>query len=336
VNRAEAVSYLLRDQPKDPKRDEGVYFAPANIALCKYWGKRNSELNLPYNSSLSISLQQYGAKTMIRPHADRFNRIRLNGQVVDNETSFAQKITAYLALFNMCSVTNYSVDTEINIPVGAGLASSACGFAALAGALGRLYDWELPKSTLSILGRLGSGSASRSFWHGFVEWQAGESADGMDSFGIPLTHLWPELRIGLLIFNTLAKPVSSREAMALTVATSPFYSLWPAKQNADLVRIKEAIATHNFNQLAETAEHNALTMHALMLTATPPILYSLPETLQGMKEVWHCRQRGVPVYFTQDAGPNLKLLFLAKDLPAVLASFPSLQVIAPFEGRDVA
>jgi len=330
VNKCAVVQHILKAYSKEPKREQGTFFAPSNIALCKYWGKRDTELNLPHTSSLSISLGNLGAKTTIALEQALKDRISINGKEVDEDSIFSKNLSHFLDLFRPLNSVFFRVATEVNIPIGAGLASSACGFAAVVGALDQLYGWELPLSLLSILGRLGSGSASRSFWHGFVEWQAGHDADGMDSAGACLESVWPALRIGVLIVDSEQKKLSSRIAMQNTVLTSPFYKIWPEKQARDLKDLKKAIEKQDFMALGETTESNALAMHALMLTTSPPILYSQASTLEAIDKIWHYRQLGLPLYFTQDAGPNLKLLFLEKDEEAIIKIFPKLIVVSPF------
>lgn len=257
--------------------------------------------------------------------------IYLNGQIIGQDTQFSKRLIQFLDLFRVNSATYFNIKTDINIPVGAGLASSACGFAALVKALDHFYGWQLSDSTLSILGRLGSGSASRSFWQGFVEWQAGTRQDGMDSFGIAWDNVfWPEFRVGLFIINSNQKKISSRDGMLRSVLTSPFYSEWPKKHAMDFSRLKQAIHEQNFQELGEAAESNALAMHALMATATPAIVYSEPKTLEIMHKIWECRSQGLPVFFTQDAGPNLKLLYLEKDQVTVQNIFQGMISIDPF------
>jgi diphosphomevalonate decarboxylase len=283
----ELISNILGNNFTEPKYAQGNFFAPSNIALCKYWGKRNTELNLPLTSSLSISLGTFGATTHIGITKGTGDEIELNGSPISATSDFAISLKNFLDLFRFERDIYYQIKTDMNIPVGAGLASSACGYAALVGALDQLYGWNLSLSDLSILARLGSGSACRSFWQGFVEWQAGTKADGMDSLGVPLLETWPSLRIGLLIFNPKQKILSSRAAMERTVETSPFYSAWPAKQAKDLQCLKIAIQNQDFQILATTAESNALAMHALMLSASPTVLYSEAQTIAAMHTVFY-------------------------------------------------
>jgi diphosphomevalonate decarboxylase len=216
--------------------------------------------------------------------------------------------------------------------VAAGFASSACGFASLITAMNDLFDWQLGKRDLSILARLGSGSASRSFWPGFVEWHAGTQADGMDSYAEPLSFEWPQLYIGILTLSEEEKSISSTDAMQRTVDSSVLYTAWPRKVVRDMVILRQALQVKNFSLLAGTAESNALTMHGTMLSSWPPICYFLPETIAAMHKIWELRRDGLELYFTQDAGPNLKLLFLEKDQSSVKEHFPQLEVVRLFEG----
>ncbi len=208
MNKVAVVQRLLAGLAREPINTQAVAFAPTNIALCKYWGKRNTELNLPMTSSLSISLGDKGATTEVAEIQGQ-DEIWLNQQKVDLGTTFAQRLVQFLDLFRPAAKVAYRVRTQINIPVAAGLASSACGFAAVVLALDKLYGWELDESALSIIARLGSGSAARSLWHGFVEWHAGIAEDGMDSYAQLLPWQWPQLRIGLHIINSQQKPLSS-------------------------------------------------------------------------------------------------------------------------------
>ena len=258
--------------------------------------------------------------------------VYLNGQLQQPDSSFALRITAFLDLFRpMLGDVAFDVRTENNIPTAAGLASSASGFAALVLALDDLAGWGLDRKQLSMLARLGSGSAARSVYDGFVQWQAGSNPDGTDSFAEPLSKTWPEFRIGILEISSVPKPVGSRDGMNRTVETSELYKIWPQQAAVDLETIRAAIDAHDFPTLGKAAERNALAMHATMLAAWPPLLYLQPETIEQIHKVQRVRADGLEVYLTIDAGPNIKLLFLEKNEAAVASAFPGLQTIKPFE-----
>ncbi|MHB1946672.1 MAG: diphosphomevalonate decarboxylase [Gammaproteobacteria bacterium] len=331
MNKVEVVRAILGERWQGkPKNESAASFAPSNIALCKYWGKRNQELNLPMTSSLSISLDNKGATAELRLNNNSSDSIILNGNKVELFSSFAKRLIEFLNLFRKNSAPHFDIHIQSNIPVAAGMASSACGFASIVQALNKLFCWELSEHELSILARLGSGSACRSLWQGFVEWHVGMREDGMDSHGIAIPTQWPELCVGLLILSEKEKGLGSREAMQRTITTSPLYSAWPDKVNHDLSLLKQAITVQDFKLLGQTAESNAITMHATMLSAWPPIMYFMPETVAAMHQIWKLRHDGVLIYFTQDAGPNLKLLFLEKDLSTIREQFPNLDVLKPF------
>lgn len=330
MERIDVVKYILRNTNHGQFVNSagGSAWAPSNIALCKYWGKRDVELNLPVNSSLSVSLGNRGAFTQIRQEGDIDNYI-LNGKKISQTSKFAIRLKKFLDLFRPYRA-HYSVNTDANIPIAAGFASSACGFAALVQALNQLYDWRLNKKDLSILARIGSGSACRSLFEGFVEWQKGDSYDGMDSYASKLEYIWPQLRIGVLTISLQEKPVSSTEAMQHTVNTSPLYNSWPEQVERDLVDIKLALASKDFVTLGRTTENNSIAMHIIMQSAEPSIVYSSFETIAAMAKVQELRLKNIPIFFTQDAGPNLQLLFLVEHEPIVLRTFPDLDVVSPF------
>ena len=339
MKKSEVIAILFQALQKNrgdqlwlPQREKGLAFAPTNIALCKYWGKRDDELNLPMTSSLSVALPDKGAMTNLTPHAGSADVIKLNGQLVSDKHEFALRICEFLNLFRPRQQWFLQIDIAMNIPVAAGLASSACGFASLVSALNDLFNWQLSKRDLSILARLGSGSAARSLWMGFVEWHAGIQADGMDCYAEPLPFEWPALHIGLLALDTKEKPISSREAMLRTVNTSLLYENWPKKVVRDMIMLRQALQGKKFSLLGGTAESNALNMHATMLSSWPPICYFLPETMQAMQQIWALRRQGLEIYFTQDAGPNLKILFLEKDKTTITNYFPKVEVVRLFEG----
>ena len=208
---------------------KGTAKAHTNIALIKYWGKRNEELILPTNSSLSVTLDGLHTETTVQFHED----LQEDVFVLDNKevTGVAyDRVTNYLNLFR-----NYAnkqglfaeVTSTNKVPTAAGFASSASGFAALAGATSKALDLQLSDEDLSRFTRQGSGSACRSIYGGFVEWQMGERDDGQDSFAVqvaPQDH-W-DIRVAAVVLTAEEKDVSSRVGMRRTVETSVFYDGW--------------------------------------------------------------------------------------------------------------
>lgn len=329
MNRKQVVRQLIGNSTV-PQQDYATAFASSNIALCKYWGKRDVDLNLPVTSSLSISMSHLGAACKISLASAKQDQIFLNEQPMGMQTIFYQRLVEFLDLFRPTVDTTFNIHTKTNIPVGAGLASSACGFAAAVIALDQFFDWNLSTTELSILARLGSGSACRSIYDGFVLWQSGRDPNGMDSYAQPLNYSWDDLRIGILVVDARQKSMTSRDAMQATVETCPFYAVWPAIVEGAIEQTQHALEHKDFWLLGATAEANALAMHSLMLSTTPPIIYTQAATLDYMQQVWRARAAGLGVFFTQDAGPNLKLLFLSKDEARVKELFAAVEVVAPF------
>lgn len=325
MKKQQFVDQLLK-RAKGKPETRGEAFAPANIALCKYWGKRNRELNLPVNSSLSVSLGKLGTRTRVE-FSKNADRIYLNGKPAPKE--FAARISAFLDLFRADGLF-FEVRTRNNIPTAAGLASSASGFAALVKALDQLMGWGFNPRELSMLARLGSGSATRSMYDGFAVWHEGQRADGMDSYAEPLSNPWKQLRVGILEISRARKKTGSTDGMNRTVETSELYEAWPAQAQCDFDELRTAVVAQDFTLLGETAENNALAMHATMLAAWPPLCYWKPRSLSAMQKVWKAREDGLEIYFTLDAGPNLKLLFLKENQAAVKKRFPKVQVVSPY------
>ena len=315
---------------KTPKK-LGFGEAPVNIALSKYWGKRDVELNLPTNSSLSISLPGLGTKTYIEKNKLTEDIITLNKQLLSKESPFAKRLSLFLNYFRASPTQFFNITTENSVPTAAGLASSASGYAALVLALNDCFEWNLPDPKLSLLARLGSGSASRSLYKGFAIWHKGTANNGLDSYAEPIKTSWAEFCVGLVEVDISEKKMGSTQGMQNTVETCELYSAWPQKAEQDLLKIKQAIEQKNFKLLGKTAENNALSMHATMIATWPPILYWQAASVTAMQQVWQLRDKGIEIYFTMDAGPNLKLLFLASDIIEIKKMFGEISIIQPFK-----
>ena len=332
LTKSEFVKRILSGHTPTIK-EKATAFAPANIALVKYWGKRDSQLNLPVTDSLSIDLGNLGTETTIEHSPDGHDAVILNGNKLAQDDKFAVKVINFVDLFRNAfnqTVTNQpalTITTDNNIPTGAGVASSASGFAALTKALDQFFGLGLAGRELSLLANLGSGSASRSIFKGFVYRHAGTDPDGMDSYSEPLPYTWPELKIGLVTVSAKAKRVSSREGMERTVATSPLYKKWPDQVKSDMAKMLSAIKAKDFELLGATAENNALAMHECMRAATLPLNYFEPETEAIISKVQKLRREGLPLYLTIDAGPNVKLLYLNKDEEKVKTEFSDMRVV---------
>lgn len=294
--------------------------AHTNIALIKYWGKRDESLILPMNNSLSLTLDGFYTTTAVEfGESLKQDRFYLNGDIVNDNQSdrvsgFLDIIRSYADkpdLFAEIHSTNH-------VPTAAGFASSASGFAALAAAATKALDLPITNQGLSKLTRQGSGSACRSIYGGFVEWKKGTKSDGSDSYAVPVTSTdhW-DIRVAAVVLSSTVKKVLSREGMKRTVDTSAFYSSWVDNIPNDLERITKGIMEKDFEKVGEIAEANCLKMHATTLAASPPFTYWQDTTVSVMQAVQALRATGIPAYFTIDAGPNVKVLYLPENETAV-------------------
>ncbi|MFC4559616.1 diphosphomevalonate decarboxylase [Virgibacillus kekensis] len=286
--------------------------AHTNIALIKYWGKRDESLILPMNNSLSVTLDGFYTETTVEFQTElEQDSFILDGKVVtgkeyDRVTAFLDRIRKYAGKPDLYA----NVESTNHVPTAAGFASSASGFAALAASAVKALGLKISKEQLSILTRQGSGSACRSVFGGFVEWEKGSLEDGSDSYAVqvaPAEH-W-DIRVAAVVLSSKEKKVLSREGMKRTVETSPFYSSWVESIPHDLDNIKQGIRTKDFKKVGEIAEANCLKMHATTLAANPPFTYWHDTTMAVMRKVQDLRDKGIPAYFTIDAGPNVKVLY---------------------------
>lgn len=315
--------------------------AHPNIALVKYWGKRDEALILPHQSSLSLTLAPISVRTTVAFGA-RADRVDINGA----EAKGGERDRVIQLISQVRQEAGSSKDlgpvhvvSRGDFPASAGLASSAAAFAALAVA-GRAAAGLAPDPrAASRLARRGSGSACRSVQGGFCEWQRGERADGEDSYAVQ--HFdekhWPSLRMVVAILSRDEKDVKSRDGMRNTVETSPYYSAWIKDAEAEVPRAKALIQKRDLEGLGDLAERNAWRMHASALAAHPPLCYLLPQTFQLIQGVKAQRQRGTSVWFTLDAGPNPVLLTEEKDALAVEAlclAAGALEVVHCTPGGD--
>lgn len=285
-------------------------FSPSNIALAKYWGKRNLSLNLPTNSSLSVTLKDFGSSTTVEFNSKFQNdELYLNGERVG--ASGLTKVTKVLNnVRNLADSKLYArIQSQNNFPTAAGLASSASGLSAVAFGAVNALKLDLSLQKISEIARIGSGSASRSLFSGFVEWKRGELADGSDSIASSIATLdhWP-FDIFIAIANQKAKTHASTGGMESTRLTSPYFNEWVSYAQISEMKIKDAVLERNFNELASEAEANCIKMHASAMAANPPILYWQAQTISLMNAVWEMRKEGIEAFFTIDAGPNVVVL----------------------------
>jgi diphosphomevalonate decarboxylase len=294
--------------------------AGTNIALVKYWGKRDAALNLPAAGSLSLTLDGLGTRTTVSfSDALAADRLTLNGAPADARATarvaaFLERVRARAGLRAHAEVTS-----ENTVPTAAGLASSASGFAALAVAAAHAAGLAASPAELSELARLGSGSAARSIFGGFVEMARGERDDGRDAVAAPAPggDAWSDVRLVVAVTSDAAKAIGSTEAMERTAQTSPYHAAWIASVPRDLAEARDAVAGRDLARLGVVAERSALRMHASAMAAEPGILYWNPATLAAIAAVTALRATGIAAFFTIDAGPHVKVLCAAESATTV-------------------
>jgi diphosphomevalonate decarboxylase len=295
--------------------------ARSNIALVKYWGKADDRLNLPAVGSISITLEALWSDTSVEFDA----ALGADDFVLDGRRRPAQlkRVTECLdVLRELAGIgTRARIESRNNFPTGAGLASSASGFAALVGAAASALDLNLSPRELSVVARRGSGSAARSIFGGYVEMYVAKSPDGSDSFAEPLFDAaqWP-LEVVVAITAVGEKSVSSASGMMRSAQSSAYYPAWVATHPADLDIARSAISHRDFTALADVAESSCLKMHAAAMAARPPLLYWNGATVECIERVRSLRRSGIPVFFTVDAGPQVKAVCTPDARPAVEAA----------------
>jgi diphosphomevalonate decarboxylase len=283
--------------------------AHPNIALVKYWGKQEKPGNLPATPNLSISLA--GLTTVTHVSDAPSDTFILNSK----ETSDPKLVRWLEALRGTFDVPPLQIDSGNDFPTSAGLASSASGFAALITAINAHCDLGLNQEMCSEWARVGSASAARSIFGGFValvppQWQA-----------IPMAKRdhWP-LEVVVAVTSNEPKSVNSGEGMERSRLTSPYYNAWVRDATTDFAAASEAIERRDFLSLAAVAELNCLKMHSIMLTSQPTLSYWTPASIACMDRVRSLREEGHDVFFTADAGPQIKAVCLPASADAVASA----------------
>lgn len=289
--------------------------APANIAFIKYWGKKNEELRLPANSSISLNLDKCFTITTVE-FAKKYKNDSF--EIIGEKVSNKEKERVFKHLERIRNLTNLSagglkakVVSKNSFPKSAGIAASASGFAALTLAGVKAVGLDLSEKELTILARLGSGSACRSIPDGFVEWKTGDKSEDSYAYSLYPANYW-DLRDIICIVETEKKKVSSTEGME-KAWSSPFYRIRLESLRNKIEKIKKAMAEKNFKLLGEITEEEAINMHCVMMTQKPALFYWTKETIEIIQAVLLWRNQGTPVYFTIDAGPNVHLICQGRD-----------------------
>lgn len=337
--------------------------APVNIAVIKYWGKRNTGLLLPTNSSLSLTLSQdhLRSTTTIRASAEfTTDSIWLNGSKEDinakrlqNVINAVRKLRRELELeqgLEKISDWGIVIASENNFPTAAGLASSASGFACLTYAMARLYELPISDSELSKVARVGSGSACRSLFGGFVKWEMGIDDDGKDSLAVQVADekAWPGMEALILVVSDARKDTGSTVGMQESVKTSTLLQHRINHVVPERMKLMEkAIHENDFDSFAELTMADSNQFHAVCLDTYPPIFYmndiskAIIQVITSYNAMFitHVdgKKKGYKVCYTYDAGPNA-VLYLHKDNVSEVVAllnylFPTSQNQQDYFGR---
>ncbi|HEQ9040651.1 TPA: diphosphomevalonate decarboxylase [Streptococcus pyogenes] len=279
----------------------------ANIAIIKYWGKENQAKMIPSTSSISLTLENMFTTTSVSflPDTATSDQFYINGVLQNDEEH--TKISTIIDQFRQPGQAFVKMETQNNMPTAAGLSSSSSGLSALVKACDQLFDTQLDQKALAQKAKFASGSSSRSFFGPVTAWDK-------DSGAIYKVETDLKMAMIMLVLNAAKKPISSREGMKLCRDTSTTFDEWVEQSAIDYQHMLTYLKTNNFEKVGQLTEANALAMHATTKTANPPFSYLTKESYQAMEAVKELRQEGFACYFTMDAGPNVKVLCLEKDL----------------------
>ncbi|MFH1470427.1 MAG: diphosphomevalonate decarboxylase [Candidatus Micrarchaeota archaeon] len=297
---------------------ESTYVATPNIAVVKYWGKRDNRLNLPDNGSISVTMDETIKTTTTVEFSRKFPKDSLilnNKPAKENELARAVKVLD--AIRARARVNEHARVTSTNsFPTAAGLASSASGFAALACAGTSAAGLNASARELSIFARLGSGSACRSVLGGFVEWKMGSKKDGSDSYATQLASArhWPELRNVIAIVDPGRKKIGSAKGMEITAKTSKLYPERVKGNPKVLSAMRKAILARDLECFLCLAMRESSHMHAVMLDSFPPIMYLNDTSREIIESILEFnKQKGsICAGYTFDAGPNAHIYTVLK------------------------
>jgi diphosphomevalonate decarboxylase len=299
--------------------------AHSNIALAKYWGKRDVARNLPDVPSLSMTLAQLTTATRVEFDAKATaDELVLNGKL--QEPAACTKVFALLDRVRAAAglQSRARVDSQNDFPTASGLASSASGFAALAVAASAAAGLRPTSEELSELARSASVSAARSIFAGFAVIEAGASS--ARQLDVPAAAR--ELMMVVAVTDPGPKPVGSTSAMQLTQHSSPYYASFRESAPLAYQEVRSALLGGDLERLGEAMEHSTLLMHACMLAARPALLYWNAATVAAMHCVRALRRDGTFAYFTIDAGPHVKALTTRAQsarVSAALEAVPGVQ-----------
>ena len=293
--------------------DRSIVKSYANIAIIKYWGKKDPIKMIPATSSISLTLENLFTETEIS-FITREKAIEKTGQASDllyingelqNEEQI-KKIAKVVNLFRDDRSQLVKIDTTNNMPTEAGLSSSSSGLSAAIKACNRLFDKNLSRGELAQISKFASGSSSRSFFGPIGMWDK-------DTGEVSEVKTDLKLAMIVLVLNEEKKIISSRKGMALCMETSTSFDEWIRQSEIDFENMKRYLSEGDFSKVGELTEENALRMHETTKNANPPFTYLTEKSFEAMEYVKELRKQGERCYFTMDAGPNVKVLCLEED-----------------------
>jgi len=312
--------------------------ATSNIAFIKYWGRRNHDLNLPYNSSISMTLDESLSTTTSVEFSSSFKKdmLIINGKKQDLSSQQNEKASYIKKVLEQArKIAGLNAHTLVvsknNFPSGTGLASSAAGAAALSLAIVKALNLDIDTKEISKMARQVSGSGSRSLYGGIVKWHRGTLHDGSDSFAEQLfdADYWSGLIDLVTIVTESAKRVSSSKGHTLTPRTSRLYDLRPKIAEAEVKEAETAIRNRDFNLLAEIIMRDSNNLHAVCLDSWPPIIYLNDVSraiIYTIHELNENHGKNVAAY-TFDAGANAHIITTQKHRAAVEGALSSVNGI---------
>lgn len=306
--------------------------ANVNIALVKYWGKKDIEWNLPLTSSLSLTLDAFYTKTTVEYNPKLSEDQLYIDDVIITGGEFL-RVSKYMdKIRKLYNIPYYAVINSYNfVPKKAGLASSSSAFAALAYAATKAYNLDLDKKELSSLARLGSGSASRSIYDGLVVWHEGK--DHLSSYAEHLTNI-EDLALIVCLIDESPKKVNSTEAMNRLNDYPELKELWILSTKDAFKDMKDAIIEDDFDRIGGISESHASLMHYIIQETG--VSYLTDASFKVMDLTEKIRNEGIPVYYTMDAGANVKILTKKKYVDQVLPRYEKLsKVIVSYAGMGV-
>ena len=303
--------------------------SPSNIALIKYWGKYAPQL--PANPSISFSLEKCTTQTTaeVTPGNGKIS-VLLDGTPAP---SFLPKIQLFFKAIAdrhpWAGVMDWTISTHNSFPHSSGIASSASGMSALALCvvdlavqLGERLPAKDFRKEASVLARLGSGSAARSVYGGWVVWGKTDSLPGSRQemaipYPLPIDPVFTTFRDTVLLVDVGEKSVSSSVGHGLMLH-HPFAEARFAQAREHLVKLQSILASGDLSAFFDLVEREALTLHALMMSSNPAFLLMKPHTLSLIDRIQQARKDGLDVGFTLDAGANIHLLYPQTAEPFVL------------------